>query len=107
MSCDVAHSPTLLLLHLCHSSFSNPSLASPTSQDFHLRQLASRPSDRRKGYNRWIKYQNVIERKRDGKRKVKITEEHQALIVQYVEENPKTSFYYVGKHKEFVKRVLL
>ena len=27
-----AHSPTLLLLHLCHSSFSNPSLASPTSQ---------------------------------------------------------------------------
>ena len=38
-----AHSPTLLLLHLCHSSFSNPSFASPTSQDFHLRHLASRP----------------------------------------------------------------
>ena len=27
-----AHSPTLLLLHLHHSSFSNPSVASPTSQ---------------------------------------------------------------------------
>ena len=37
------HSPTLLLFHLCHSSFSNPSFASPTSQDFHLRHLASRP----------------------------------------------------------------
>ena len=31
-----AHSPTLLLLHLRHSSFSNPSFASPTSQDLHL-----------------------------------------------------------------------
>ena len=29
-----AHFPTLPLLHLCHSSFSNPSFASPTSQDF-------------------------------------------------------------------------
>ena len=38
-----AHSPTLPLLHLRHSSFSNPSFASPTSQDFHLRHLASRP----------------------------------------------------------------
>ena len=28
-----AHSPTLQLLHLCHSSFSNPSFASPTSQE--------------------------------------------------------------------------
>ena len=37
------HSPTLPLLHLRHSSFSNPSFASPTSQDFHLRHLASRP----------------------------------------------------------------
>ena len=37
------HSPTLPLLHLCHSSFSNPSLASLTSQDFRLRHLASRP----------------------------------------------------------------
>ena len=27
-----AHSPTLPLLHLCHSSFSNSSFASPTSQ---------------------------------------------------------------------------
>ena len=27
-----AHSPTLLSLHLCHSSFPNPSFASPTSQ---------------------------------------------------------------------------
>ena len=37
-----AHSPTLPLLHLRHSSFSNPSFASPTSQDFHLCHLASR-----------------------------------------------------------------
>ena len=27
-----AHSPTLPSLYLCHSSFSNPSIASPTSQ---------------------------------------------------------------------------
>ena len=38
-----AHSPTLPLLYLRHSSFSNPSFVSPTSQDFHLRHLASRP----------------------------------------------------------------
>ena len=38
-----AHSPTLLLLHLRHSPFSNPSFASPTSHDFHLSHLASRP----------------------------------------------------------------
>ena len=38
-----AHSPTLPLLHLRHSSFSNPSFASPASQDFHLRHLVSRP----------------------------------------------------------------
>ena len=31
-----AHSPTLPLLHLRHSSFSNPSFASPTSQALHL-----------------------------------------------------------------------
>ena len=38
-----AHSPTLPLLHLHHSSFSNPSFASPTSQALHLILLASRP----------------------------------------------------------------
>ena len=38
-----AHSTTLLSLHLRHSSFCNPSFASRTSQDFHLRHLASRP----------------------------------------------------------------
>ena len=51
-----AHSPTLPSLYLSHSSFfkpsvaslrhssfSKPSFASPTSQDFHLRHLASRP----------------------------------------------------------------
>ena len=38
-----SHSPTLLLLHLCHSSFSNRFFASPTSWAFHLRHLASRP----------------------------------------------------------------
>ena len=30
------HSLTLPLLHLCHSSFSNPSFASPTLRDLHL-----------------------------------------------------------------------
>ena len=38
-----AHSPTLSLLHLRHSSFSNPSFASPRSQALHLIHLASRP----------------------------------------------------------------
>ena len=38
-----AHSPTIPLLHLRHSSFSNPSFASPTSQALHLSHLASRP----------------------------------------------------------------
>ena len=38
-----AHSLTLPLLHLRHSSFSNPSFASPTSQALHLIHLASRP----------------------------------------------------------------
>ena len=38
-----AQSSTLPLLHLRHSSFSNPSFASPTSQSLHLRHLASRP----------------------------------------------------------------
>ena len=40
-----AHSPTLPLLHLRHCSFSNPSLASPTSQALHVIHLASRPCD--------------------------------------------------------------
>ena len=50
MSCDVGEVIESLenelcfpLLHLCHSSFSNPSFASPTSQNFHLHHLASRP----------------------------------------------------------------
>ena len=38
-----AHSLTLPLLHLHHSSFSNSSFASPTSLPLHLRHLASRP----------------------------------------------------------------
>ena len=38
-----AHSPTLPLLHLLHSSFSNPPFASPTSQALHLILLANRP----------------------------------------------------------------
>ena len=38
-----AHSPTLPLLHLCHSSFSNSSFASPVSQALHLIHLASHP----------------------------------------------------------------
>ena len=35
-----SHSPTLPLLHLRHSSFSNPSFASPTSQALHLIHLS-------------------------------------------------------------------
>ena len=38
-----AHSSTLPLLHLRHSSFSNPSFASRTSQALHLIHMASRP----------------------------------------------------------------
>ena len=38
-----AYSPTLPLLHLRHSSFSNPSFSSPISQALHLIHLASRP----------------------------------------------------------------
>ena len=38
-----AHSPTLLLLHLRHSSFSNPSFASLASQVLHLIHSASHP----------------------------------------------------------------
>ena len=38
------HSPILPLLYLRHSSFSNPSFASLTSQALHLRNLASRQS---------------------------------------------------------------
>ena len=38
-----AHSPSFQSLHLRRSSFSNPSFATPTPQDFHLRHLASRP----------------------------------------------------------------
>ena len=38
-----AHSPTLPLLHLRHSSFSNPSFTSPTPQALHLIHLASHP----------------------------------------------------------------
>ena len=38
-----AHSPNLPLLHLRHSSFSNPSFSCPTSKTLHLRHLANRP----------------------------------------------------------------
>ena len=38
-----ANSPTFPLLHLRHSSFSNPYFASPTTQVLHLIHLASRP----------------------------------------------------------------
>ena len=37
------HFPTLLLFHLRHGSFSNPSFASPTSQALHLHHRANRP----------------------------------------------------------------
>ena len=39
----IAHSPTLPLLHLRHSSFSIPSFASPTAQALHLRHPANLP----------------------------------------------------------------
>ena len=55
-TCVTAHSPTLPSLYLHHSSFTNPSVALPTShlilqpffrfsyvRGFHLRHLASRP----------------------------------------------------------------
>ena len=38
------HSPTLPLLHLRHSSYSNPSFASPTSQPLHLMSRAHSPT---------------------------------------------------------------
>ena len=38
-----AHSSTFQLHHLRHSSFTNPSFTSPTSQALHLRHLANRP----------------------------------------------------------------
>ena len=38
-----AHSPSLPLLHLRHSLFSNPSFTSPTLPALHLIHLASRP----------------------------------------------------------------
>ena len=38
-----AHYPTLLLLHLRHGSFSNPSFASRTPQVLYLIHMASRP----------------------------------------------------------------
>ena len=40
----IAHSPTLPLLHLRQSSFSNPSFASPTSQTLHLIHSAHSPT---------------------------------------------------------------
>ena len=42
MSCDIGE-VTFPSFHLRHSSFSNPSFASPTSQALHLIHLASRP----------------------------------------------------------------
>ena len=38
-----AHSPIIPLLHLRHSSFSNPSFHFPTSHALHVNHLASRP----------------------------------------------------------------
>ena len=45
-----AHSPTIPLLHLRHSSLPNPSFASPKSQPLHLIHLASRPCSERNGF---------------------------------------------------------
>ena len=39
----IAHSTTILSLHLRHSSYYNSSVASPTSQALHIRHQASRP----------------------------------------------------------------
>ena len=46
-----SHSPTLPLLHLRHSSFSNPCFASPTSQALHLIHLARCPCSGLSSYN--------------------------------------------------------
>ena len=48
-----AHFPTLPLLHLCHSSFSNPSFASPMPQALHLIHLASRPCRIQRSRDLW------------------------------------------------------
>ena len=49
------HSPTLPSLYLRHSSFSNPSFASLTSQALHLRHLASRPCNLKLFFNELVK----------------------------------------------------
>ena len=46
-------SPSFPSLHLHHSSFSNPSFASPTSQDFHLLHLVSRSCSYMLNNNDW------------------------------------------------------
>ena len=55
------HSPTLPSFYIRHSSFSNPSFASPTSQDFHLRHLASSPrhSLQTNHLSYWINWNNT------------------------------------------------
>ena len=55
-----AHSPTLPLPHLRHTSLYNPFFASPTSQALHLRHLASRPLTSAPTVNSfWEKMQNI------------------------------------------------
>ena len=55
-----AHSPTLTLLHLRHSSFSNPSFASPMSEALHLIHLASRPWTSSRNYSQWAKFIGLL-----------------------------------------------
>ena len=72
----IAHSPTLPLLHLRHSSLSNPSFDSPTSQTLHLIHLASRTwlslfcdvaKSMNMAYNwRWLCHRSIIEYKTNG-----------------------------------------
>ena len=55
-----AHSPTLPLFLLRHSSFFNPYFAFPTSQALHLRHLANRPWYRLSFLNSYLEQMSKI-----------------------------------------------
>ena len=54
-----AHTPILPLLHLRHSSFSNPSFASPTSQDLHLTSPSEPPMCCSEWYFHLLPYNHI------------------------------------------------
>ena len=59
-----AHSPAFPLLHLRHSSFSNASFASLTSEALHLIHLASRPCLKQFDYLTWLHSQGYRDHNR-------------------------------------------